>query len=55
MLLAMGITASLTAALVSVVSAGAGGSLSVPSDLRGTKVGVVADTPARLFTWRKKA
>ena len=49
MLLAMGITASLTAALVSVVGAGAGGSLSVPSDLRGTKVGVVADTPAASY------
>ncbi len=49
MLLAMGITASLTAALVSVVSAGQGGGLSVPGDLRGTKVGVVADTPAAFY------
>ena len=43
MLVAMGITASLTAALVSVVGTGSGG-LKVPGDLRDKTVGSVADT-----------
>ena len=49
MLLALALTASLTAALVSVVSAGPGGGLSVPSDLREMRVGVAADTPAAAY------
>lgn len=49
MLVAMAITASLTAALVSVVGAGQGGSLSVPSDLRELRVGAAADTPAATY------
>ena len=41
MLVAMAITSSLTAALVSVVGAGQGGSISVPEDLRQMAVGAV--------------
>ena len=49
MLLALALTASLTAALVSVVGAAGGGSVSVPGDLRELKVGVAADTPAATY------
>lgn len=44
MLIAMGLTASLTAAIVTVVGFGAQPSTSVPEDLRGQRVGAVPDT-----------
>lgn len=53
MLVAMAITASLTAALVSAVGATAQSSLSVPSDLRSMEVGAVPDTPAADFLQRE--
>ena len=46
MLIAMGVTASLTASLVSAVGLGSGGSISVPDDLRSMKVGSIDETDA---------
>ena len=46
MLIAMGVTASLTASLVSAVGLGSGGSIRVPDDLRSMKVGSSSDTDA---------
>ena len=44
MLVAMGITASLTASIVSAVGMGSSNSLNMPGDLRGKKVGSVPNT-----------
>lgn len=46
MLVAMAVTASLTATLVSTVGLGSGGSINVPGDLRTMKVGSKPDTDA---------
>ena len=46
MLVAMAVTASLTASLVSAVGVGPAGSISVPDDLRDMEVGSIADTDA---------
>lgn len=49
MLIAMAITSSLTAALVSVVGFGQGGSISVPEDLRQMAVGAVPGSGAAAY------
>lgn len=50
MLVAMGVTASLTAAITSVLTLGPGRSdLAVPADLRGQAVGAVADSDAAAY------
>ena len=49
MLIAMAVTASLTAALVSVVGMGQGGTIQVPNDLRKRKVGAQPETDAATY------
>ena len=49
MLIAMAVTASLTAALVSVVGVGQGGTIQVPNDLRKMKVGAQPETDAATY------
>ena len=46
MLIAMAVTASLTATLVSTIGLGSGGSINVPNELRKMKVGSIAETDA---------
>ncbi|MGB3776929.1 MAG: transporter substrate-binding domain-containing protein [Tunicatimonas sp.] len=46
MLIAMAVTASLTASLVSAVGLGSGGSINVPNELRSMKVGSIDGTDA---------
>ncbi len=46
MVIAMGVTASLTASLVSAVGLGSGGSINVPNELRSMKVGSIEGTDA---------
>ncbi len=54
MLLAMAITSSLTATIVSAVGMGKSGTIAVPEDLRFLKTGTVQDTPSAQYLQQER-